>query len=87
MLLRKILEEEYCNLNLCACCDGQITFILENKVKIFLRKSQLDRYVRENNPQTDDLILLSLATEFPDKENILNDGLWKIRSYKDLCRL
>ena len=41
--------------------------------------------MRENNPQTDDLILLSLATEFPDKENILNDGLWKIRSYKDLC--
>lgn len=31
------------------------------------------------------MILLSLATEFPDKESILNDGLWKIRSYKDLC--
>lgn len=79
------IKREYCNLDLCACCDGQITFILENKVKSIPQKSQLDRYVRENNPQTDDLILLSLATEFPDKENILNDGLWKIRSYKDLC--
>lgn len=79
------IKREYCNLDLCACCDGQITFILENKVKSIPQKSQLDRYVRENNPQTDDLILLSLATEFPDKESILNDGLWKIRSYKDLC--
>lgn len=79
------IKREYCNLDLCACCDGQITFILENKVKSIPQKSQLDRYVRENNPQTDDLILLSLATEFPDKENILNDGLWKICSYKDLC--
>lgn len=64
------IKREYCNLDLCACCDGQITFILENKVKSIPQKSQLDRYVRENNPQTDDLILLSLATEFPDKENI-----------------
>lgn len=79
------IKREYCNLDLCACCDRQITFILENKVKSIPQKSQLDRYVRENNPQTDNLILLSLATEFPDKESILNDGLWKIRSYKDLC--
>ena len=67
-------------------CNGEhIPFVLENKVKSIPRKNQLDEYAAKLKPTPEDnLILLSLATEFPDKKDIEKEGKWKICSYKQL---
>ena len=75
------------NLDLCVqLCNGEhIPFVLENKVKSIPRKNQLDEYAAKLKPTPEDnLILLSLATEFPDKKDIEKEGKWKICSYKQL---
>lgn len=69
----------------------KILLVLENKLKSIPYKQQLDRYVeearkinklKENNPNDFDCILLSMASEFPDR--VLIKDKWKIASYKDL---
>lgn len=80
-------KRELLNLDLCVqLCNGEhIPFVLENKVKSIPRKNQLDEYAAKLKPTPEDnLILLSLATEFPDKKDIEKEGKWKICSYKQL---
>lgn len=67
------VKRELLNLDLCVqLCNGEhIPFVLENKVKSIPRKNQLDEYAAKLKPTPEDnLILLSLATEFPDKKDI-----------------
>jgi hypothetical protein len=81
------VKRELLNLDLCVqLCNGEhIPFVLENKVKSIPRKNQLDEYAAKLKPTPEDnLILLSLATEFPDKKDIEKEGKWKICSYKQL---
>lgn len=83
------IDREYNNYDLCIKYgkDNNIPFVLENKVKSIPYKEQLDKYAEKlgasNNPPKD-LVLLSLATDFPDKEAIIKKGEWKVKSYKDL---
>lgn len=83
-----ILKREYENFDLCVLApDGRIVFILENKVKSLPRIEQLKEYeekaIRKQNTLPEDLMLLSLATEFPNKEAI-EQSSWKIRQYHQL---
>ena len=67
--------------------------VIENKVKSIPRKDQLDKYVgkiKELNVNKDDtkklqFLLLTLANEFPDKKSIVDEKIWKIKTYKDLA--
>lgn len=81
------VKREYQNLDLCLLCDKKVFFILENKVKSLPRLDQLKEYDQKKFKQHKLLqrnkILLSLVTEFPDKEEIVKDG-WKICNYKEL---
>ncbi len=80
------MHREHLNLDLCVIKDnGHIPFILENKVKSIPSKRQLERYVdKVKSEPDDDLVLLSLATEFPEKEDIEKEQRWRIFSYKEL---
>lgn len=82
------VKRELLNLDLCVqlCNDEKhIPFVLENKVKSIPCKDQLDEYVDKIKPTPEDnLILLSLATEFPDKQAIEKEGKWKVCSYEQL---
>ncbi len=80
------IMREYKNHALClrGLKDDDIPFILENKVKSIPNKRQLDKYAEKIPTSTHDLILLSLATEFLDKDDIEKEGKWIIKSYKEL---
>lgn len=83
-----VLKREYENFDLCLLdSDGHILFILENKVKSMPRAEQLKEYeekaIKKQKSVPEDLMLLSLVTEFPDKEDI-EQGPWKIRHYDQL---
>ena len=62
--------------------------IIENKVKSIPNKEQLDGYVKkvENHKQGQkaNYLLLSLITDFPDKNGIRNDKVWTIVNYQNL---
>lgn len=82
------IKREYENFDLCVLApDGRIVFILENKVKSLPRAEQLKEYeekaVRKQKSLPENLMLLSLATEFPDKD-IVERGPWKVRHYHQL---
>lgn len=67
---------------------GKIYLILENKVKSIPNQQQLNRYVAIRNvAPTCDFILLSLATDFPDKDQIdvNSGGKWIVWNYGDLA--
>lgn len=84
-----VLKREYENFDLCLLDtdDGHILFILENKVKSMPRAEQLKEYeskaMKKQMSIPEDLMLLSLVTEFPDKEEI-EQGPWKVRHYNQL---
>lgn len=83
-----VFKREYENFDLCLLdSDGHILFILENKVKSMPRAEQLKEYeekaIKKQKSVPEDLMLLSLVTEFPDKEEI-ERGPWKIRHYDQL---
>lgn len=81
---RWTVKREHRNFDLCiedSC--GRVVFVLENKVKSIPVKSQLDDYYAKSGPECRDLVLLSLATAFPDMEEIKDK--WHICNYKDLC--
>lgn len=68
--------------------NGKIYLILENKVKSIPNQQQLNRYAAIGNlADTCDFILLSLATDFPDKDQIdaNSDGKWIVWNYEDLA--
>lgn len=77
------VRREHDNLDLCVLSNNEIVFILENKVKSIPTKKQLDEYSNKHIG-VQDLILLSLAIDFPDRQSIEEDKKWKIRSYEDL---
>lgn len=67
---------------------GKIYLVLENKVKSIPNQKQLNRYEAIGNlADTCDFILLSLATDFPDKDQIdaNSDGKWIVWNYGDLA--
>lgn len=67
---------------------GKIYLILENKVKSIPNQQQLNRYAANGNlADTCDFILLSLATDFPDKDQIdvNSGGKWIVWNYGDLA--
>ncbi|MBO5427256.1 MAG: PD-(D/E)XK nuclease family protein [Prevotella sp.] len=81
------VKREYENFDLCIkTANESLSFVLENKVKSIPAKSQLDRYSEKLGEEAHDLILLSLATAFPDRSAIEADGKWKICSYKELSK-
>lgn len=70
--------------------DEKVFFILENKVKSLPRLDQLKKYdnkeiKRHGSLQKGNKILLSLASEFPDKKEIEDEG-WTICNYQWLCK-
>lgn len=61
--------------------------VLENKVKSIPYKEQLNRYVDDIKKAKQEnvmFILLSLANNFPQKEEIEREGKWKIINYDTL---
>ena len=67
---------------------GKIYLVLENKVKSIPNQKQLNRYEAIGNlADTCDFILLSLATDFPDKDQIdaNSGGKWIVWNYGDLA--
>lgn len=62
--------------------------IIENKVKSIPNKKQLDGYVEKvknhKQGQKANYLLLSLITDFPDKDDIINDNVWTIVNYRNL---
>lgn len=89
------IEREYQNLDICIVVTEKVVgkkkeeikkkvvLILENKVKSIPGKNQLDQYVKKQL-ECNDMILLSLATEFPDKDEIKDEGKWVVCNYNDL---
>jgi hypothetical protein len=79
------VKREYKNLDFCITADDNIAFVLENKVKSMPRKEQLDEYA-ERTPFCKKRILLSLATDFPCKEELKKESeekrKWEIVDYK-----
>lgn len=84
-----VLKREYENFDLCLLDSDkqQIRFILENKVKSIPRAEQLKNYENKLSDKLEavDLVLLSLATEFPDKKDIELGG-WKVCNYDQLSK-
>lgn len=70
--------------------DGKILrLIIENKVKSIPRIKQLDKYKKDSEsiPNKDvKFLLLSLSTDFPEKEEISASG-WNIVNYKELAEV
>ena len=95
LLLKKelTLHREKDNLDLCICHTENekeyIDIIIENKVKSIPYKEQLDKYQQTaNKPKHQSTtpityILLSLASDFPNKDKIKEE--WNIVSYKNLA--
>lgn len=73
-----ILKREYHNYDLCVLDENnKVLLVIENKVKSIPTFKQLNEYLREGNRH----ILLSLASDFPEKEKIEH---WEIVSYETL---
>lgn len=81
-----MIEREYNNYDLCIKrSKDDIPFVLENKVKSIPYKKQLDKYADElGKLKNEELMLLSLVTDFPDKKDIVEKGIWKVKNYHDL---
>ena len=61
----------------------KILLVLENKLKSIPYIEQLDKYCNKVKDRHNvDFLLLSMADEFPDKEAVKEQGIWKIVSYK-----
>jgi hypothetical protein len=59
--------------------------IIENKVKSIPNKKQLDTYVgKVANTRSTKFLLLSLMTEFADRQEIEKEELWHITDYESL---
>lgn len=80
------IMREYQNFDLCVLDSNKkdVLLVLENKVKSIPYKKQLDKYEKKLNNPSCDLILLSLATKFPDKGTIKKEGEWIVRGYDNL---
>lgn len=69
--------------------NGKIYLILENKVKSIPNQQQLNRYTSywERDNEKPCFVLLSLMTDFPDKDQIdaSSGGKWIVWNYGDLA--
>lgn len=69
--------------------NGKIYLILENKVKSIPNQQQLNRYTSywERDNEKPCFVLLSLMTNFPNKDQIdaNSDGKWIVWNYGDLA--
>lgn len=73
-----ILKREYNNYDLCVLGENsKVLLVIENKVKSIPSLKQLNEYLREGNRH----ILLSLSSDFPEKEKIEH---WEIVNYETL---
>lgn len=59
--------------------------VIENKVKSIPRKNQLDEYKQKIKDNDTKFMLLTLASEFPDKKDIEKEKVWEIKTYKELA--
>lgn len=82
------VEREKKHFDLCVRnkMDQQALLILENKVKSIPTQKQLDGYCNDKL-KAENYVLLSLATEFPDKAVIKEENIWKICNYADLTKV
>lgn len=81
------IKREHNNFDLCVINsekEKDVKLVLENKVKSIPQKSQLDEYQKKAGNDVQDLILLSLVTDFPDRKSIEAEARWNIKSYTDL---
>ena len=78
------VKREYNNFDLCILRGLDPFFILENKNKSIPYLNQLVVYNKKSKSHNPERLLLSLATDIPDRKNITDAG-WKIVSYKDLA--
>ncbi len=78
------VKREYNNFDLCILRGLDPVFILENKNKSIPYLNQLVVYNKKSKSHNPERLLLSLATDIPDRKNITDAG-WKIVSYKDLA--
>lgn len=77
------VKREYNNFDLCILANGKPVFVLENKNKSIPYLNQLEEYNAKLKESGAERLLLSLATDIPDRESIEKAG-WKIVSYKEL---
>ena len=82
------VEREKKHFDLCVKnkVDQRALLILENKVKSIPTQKQLDGYCNDKL-KAENYVLLSLATEFPDKAVIKEENIWKICNYADLAKV
>lgn len=84
------VHREYKHFDLAVCegkedgARGNTLLLIENKVKSVPYKEQLDRYRAQLEGKKPQMLLLSLATEFPHQKEIEKDG-WLIVNYKELA--
>lgn len=78
------IKREHLNFDICIETPDGIKFVLENKVKSIPMKRQLDEYEVKLVNKECDFVLLSLATDFPDKKAIEEKNKWKIKNYENL---
>ncbi len=64
--------------------EDEYLFVLENKVKSIAYLEQLDRYKNSVKTQNTKWMLLSLATDLSNSDEIKNNG-WDITNYQDLA--
>jgi len=82
-----VVEREDKNVDLCIKEGNNYILVIENKVKSIPRKDQLDDYYNKlSGKKVPKFMLLTLVTDFPDKNNILKAGLWDIKFYTDLAQ-
>lgn len=63
--------------------EDEYLFILENKVKSIPYTEQLEKYQNKAKTTNAQWMLLSLATNLPNEDNIKEE--WKIKNYQDLA--
>lgn len=82
---------EFHKLDLCICNNDnkkeRFLFVLENKFKSIANKEQLDSYknkcsLKDGSPY---LLLLTLAQEFDEREEIEQENVWNIKDYGQLA--
>lgn len=77
------VKREYNNFDLCILANGKPVFVLENKNKSIPYLNQLEEYNAKLEGSDAERLLLSLATDIPERKSIEKAG-WKIVSYKEL---
>lgn len=85
------VEREDKNFDLCIKKGNEYLLVIENKVKSIPRKEQLDEYVDKISKhykgvqQSKKFLLLTLTSKFPHRNQIEEEGIWKIKTYADLA--